>query len=166
MRGGAYCGKVSKLSDQPDEDDLPHPGWRYGDERGGPSGPGGEPLVYERYGLDWDWKNYLGCLWLPGLLAILFVSQQLSQVGLSRTAVQLIALAAVFGLFLVFGLIDLSGRRWNWRKALIWLWLPGWIALMAVATLLQVNGAITIAAVVVLAGAFWLYSRSGRQLDD
>ena len=78
---------------------------------------------------------------------------------------QLIALAAVFGLFLVFGLIDLSGHRWNWRKALIWLWLPAWIALMTVATALHVDGGVTIAAVVVLAGAFWLYARSGKHLD-
>ncbi len=78
---------------------------------------------------------------------------------------QLIALAAVFSLFLVFGLIDLSGHRWNWRKALIWLWLPGSIALMTIATVLHVNGAVTIAAVVVLAVAFWLYARSGKHLD-
>jgi hypothetical protein len=121
--------------------------------------------VYERYVVAWEWKNYLGCFWLPGLVAVLFVSQWLSQVGLSRTFVQLIALAAVFGLFLVFGLIDLSGHRWNWRKALIWLWLPGWIALMTVATALHVDGGVTIAAVVVLAGAFWLYARSGKHLD-
>lgn len=142
------------------------PGWRAGDELAGPSGPGSEPLVYERYVVGWEWKNYLGCFWLPGLLAIIFLSQWLSQVGLARAAVQLVALAAVFCLFLVFGLIDLSGHGWNWRKALIWLWLPGWITLMAVATLLKVNGAITIVLVVVLAGAFWLYSRSGKQLDD
>jgi len=79
--------------------------------------------------------------------------------------VQLIALDAVFGLFLVFRLIDLSGHRWNWRKALIWLWLPGWIALMTVATALHVDGGVTIAAVVVLAGAFWLHARSGKHLD-
>jgi len=162
---GAYCGTVRKLSDRPDDHDRQHPGWHAGDELAGPSGPGNEPLVYERYVLDWEWRNYLGCFWLPGLVAVLFVSQRLSQMGVARAAVQLIALAAVFGLFLVFGLIDLSGHRWNWRKALIWLWLPGWIALMTVATVLHVNGAETIAAVVILAGAFLLYSRSYKRPD-
>jgi hypothetical protein len=36
---------------------------------------------------------------------------------------------------------------------------------MTVATALHVDGGVTIAAVVVLAGAFWLYARSGKHLD-
>jgi hypothetical protein len=152
------------VSDPPDGRSQ-RSGWRAGDEHGGPSGPGNEPLVYERYVIDWEWKNYLGCLWLPGLFVIISVAQWLSAVGVRRTAVQLTALAAVFALFFVFGLIDVSGYRWDWRRALIWLWLPGWVVLMIVSTALHLSEMLTIAATGALALSFWLYSRSRRQGD-
>jgi hypothetical protein len=153
------------VGDQPDEDSQLHAGWRAGDQPGGPSGPGNEPLVYERYIIDWEWKNYLGCLWVPGLVMIIFVAQWLIGVGVAHITVQLIALAALFGLFLAFGLIDLSGYRWDWRRGLIWLWLPCWVGLMIIATVLHLSGVVTIAGTVALVGSFWLYSRSGKHSD-
>jgi len=152
------------MNDRPDERTR-HSGWRAGDEPGGPSGPGNEPLVYERYLLDWEWKNYLGCLWLPSLVMIIFVSQWLSAMGVAQAVVQWTALAAVFGTFLVFGLIDLSGYHWDWRRALIWLWLPGWAVLWISASVLHLAGLVTLASTGVLAVAFWLFSRSKRRGD-
>jgi hypothetical protein len=153
------------LGDQPDEHRRPDSGWRAGDEPGGPSGPGNEPLVYQRYLLDWEWKNYLGCLWIPALYLIIVISQRLIQMGVRQGLVQLVALTLVFGVFLCFGLIDLSGYRWNWRRALVWLWLPGWVVLMIVSTWLGASGLITIAVTIAFFVAFWLYSRSGKRLD-
>ncbi len=122
------------MGEEPDERSEPHSGWSAEDEPRGPSGPGNEPLVYERYLLDWEWKNYLGCLWIPALFLIIVMGQWLIQLGVTQGIVQLVALAAVFAVFLVFGLIDLSGYRWNWTRALIWLWLPGFFVLMIIAT--------------------------------
>jgi hypothetical protein len=153
------------LGDQPDEHREAPSGWRAGDQPGGPSGPGNEPLVYQRYLLDWEWKNYLGCLWIPALFLIIVISQWLAQIGVHQGLVQLVGVAAVFGVFLSFGLIDLSGYRRDWRRALIWLWLPGWVVLMIIATWLGASGIITIAATIAFLVTFWLYSRSGRHLD-
>ena len=139
-----------------------HTGWRAEDEPGGRSGPGSEPLVYERYLLDWEWRNYLGCLWLPGLLLIISVSQWWSALGVPQVVVQVTALAAVLALFFAFALIDLSRDRWDWRGALIRLWLPGWIVLLIIATAIHLTGQLTIAATGALALAFLLYTRSQR----
>jgi hypothetical protein len=96
---------------------------------------------------------------------IIFVSQWLSAMRVAQAVVQWTALASLFGIFLVFGLIDLSGYHWDWRRALIWLWLPGWAVLWITATELHVTGLVTLAATGVLAVAFWRFSRSKRRRD-
>jgi hypothetical protein len=115
--------------------------------------------------LDWEWKNYLGFLWLPGLVMIIFIGQWLIGLGVPQIIVQLLALAAVFSLFIAFGLIDLSGYRWDWRRSLIWLWLPGWVVLMIIATLLHLSGVVSIVATAALIGAFCVYARTGKHLS-
>jgi hypothetical protein len=138
-----------------------------------------EPLVYERYGLPppllqpmligyqppwagdrrWEWKEYLGVLWLPWLLVVLLVSQWLSDRGIAAIAVQVTAVAACFGLYLAQALVDLSGKHWAWRKGLVWLWPPVLVALAIIAGWLDLTAVATLAGLAAVLACFRLITR-------
>ena len=78
-----------------------------------PSGPLGF-FVGDRYNVGHDrtfeWRDALGCVWLPGLIVILSIAIWLGQVGVPTAPLQVGTVVALIGLGIALWLIGRSGK--------------------------------------------------------
>jgi len=54
------------------------------------------------YNRTWEWRDALGCLWLPGLFVILSVAIWLGSLGAPALLLQVGTIAAMIGLLIAF----------------------------------------------------------------
>jgi hypothetical protein len=79
------------------------------DQRGDPVGQDrGGSVAYNR---SWEWRDALGCLWLPGLFVILSVAIGLGALGVPRLALQVGTAAAMIAMLIAFWRISRSGTK-------------------------------------------------------
>jgi len=79
------------------------------DERDEPVGRDrGGNIAYNR---SWEWRDALGCLWLPGLFAILSVAIGLGALGVPPLALQVGTAAAMIALLIAFWRISRSRTK-------------------------------------------------------
>ncbi len=98
-------------------DDKPNPAPKSNQGRGlesfSPSGLLGF-CVGDRYNLshdrDFEWRDALGCLWLPGLGVIISVAIWLGQVGVPTVPLQVGTVVALVGFGIAMWRIGRSGR--------------------------------------------------------
>jgi hypothetical protein len=70
------------------------------DQRDDPVGRDrGGSIAYNR---SWEWRDALGCLWLPGLFVILSLAIWLGARGVPAPALQIGTVAAMVGLLVAF----------------------------------------------------------------
>jgi hypothetical protein len=62
------------------------------------------------YNRTWNWRDGLGCLWLPGLFVILSVAVWLGGRGVPTFPLQLGTVAAMIGLLIAFWRISRSNK--------------------------------------------------------
>ena len=103
------------MNDQHGERGRRYAGWRADNEAGSSpnreSRRGLESFLGERYARTWEWRDSLGCLWIPGLIVILSILIWLGDKGIAGIALLLLAGVAIIGLFAAFSLIARSGRN-------------------------------------------------------
>jgi hypothetical protein len=63
------------------------------------------PIAYNR---TWNWRDALGCLWLPGLLVIISIAIWLGYLGVPALFLQLGTVAAMIALLVAFWRISSS----------------------------------------------------------
>jgi hypothetical protein len=63
------------------------------------------------YNRTWEWRDALGCLWLPGLFVILSVAILLGRLGVPALLLQIGTVAAIIGLLISFWRISRSRTK-------------------------------------------------------